>query len=157
MKIRCLILGAGMLFLLLAGCGGRDRTYHIEGVVLFDGQPLSGATVVFISEEEGAHPASGMTDAEGNFLLTTYKESDGVLAGRYRVLITRTEAIAAPPVPIRPGDEKSVTEHYRSLKSRQNRKSHVPAVYGSEADTPLRCTVPLDDKLVLELNSRAGK
>ncbi|HMC89367.1 MAG TPA: carboxypeptidase-like regulatory domain-containing protein [Gemmataceae bacterium] len=124
---------------------------------MLDGQPLPGATVLFMPEDGSGRAATGLTDSEGNFLLTTYKDNDGAVSGNYRVLVSKSEAIEPPPAHLKPGDEKSVTDHYRSLKSRKNRKSNVPRLYSREASTPLGCTVPPADKVVFELSSKEGK
>src|SRR2546425_4092176 len=101
-----LILRWVTLLLLLAGCSGKYGTFDVRGTVLLDGQPLPGATVLFMPEDGGGRAASGMTDSEGNFLLTTYKENDGALRGKYRVLVSKSEAIEPPPAHLKPGDEK---------------------------------------------------
>jgi hypothetical protein len=149
------------LFLLpvlaLSGCGGKYKPVPVEGIVTLDGQPVPGATVLFVPEDAGGRSASAMSDSEGNFQLTTYHEGDGALAGKYRVVVTKTEAIQAPPAQIQPGDGKSVIEHYRNLKSRRNRKPQLPAVYASEDTTNLRCTVPHGGTVTLDLSSKPAK
>jgi hypothetical protein len=156
MRVRCsrrfafsLLLG-----LVLTGCGGKYKPVPVEGIVTLDDQPVPGATVLFLPDSEGGRSASAMTDGEGNFQLTTYQEGDGALPGKYRIMVTKTEAIDAPPAPIQPGDEKSVVEHYRSLKSRRHRKPQLPALYASEDTTPFRCTVPPADRVILALSSK---
>ena len=157
MRIARVFSGTAALLLLVAGCNARFKTVEVKGTVLLDGQPLTGATVLFMPEDSKGRAASGLTNREGSFLLTTYKEKDGALPGKYRVLITKTEAIAAPPAKLKPGDEKSVTEHYRDLRSRKNRKSNVPPLYGSEDTSPLECTVPPGKKVVFELSTKEAK
>jgi hypothetical protein len=84
--------------LVAAGCRDPYRREHTglpphptRGQVLVDGQPAQGVNVRFVpvegvSEENPA--ASGRTDEEGNFELSTYNRGDGVPAGEYKVLLS---------------------------------------------------------------------
>lgn len=95
--------------LIVAGCSSRTgpKTVEATGKVSQDGDPLSGATVVF-------HPAEGskntlacqaITDDEGRFALSTYagggKFSPGIAPGQYLITITRldTKAIRTTQMP----------------------------------------------------------
>src|SRR5687768_4724922 len=86
---------------LLAGCGdksvaGRPPVYPASGQVVYKGQPLEGAFVSFTPTEGKTHGASGRTDAEGRFTLTTFDPGDGAPAGRYRVTVTKAKSIVTP-------------------------------------------------------------
>jgi len=63
---------------------------------MLDGQPLSGATVVLQSDQQGP-AASAITDADGKFRLTTYDPLDGAPAGEYHAVVLQYEEIAPPP------------------------------------------------------------
>jgi hypothetical protein len=58
----------------------------VTGTVTLDGKPLAGATIVF-SPQKG-QLASGVTDSQGRYSLSTFAKDDGVLPGVYRVTIT---------------------------------------------------------------------
>src|SRR5438876_105007 len=76
-----------LLLLPAAGCG--TRLHPVRGTVtLADGTPLTKGMVVFESIE-GSPPvlARGTLQADGSYLLSTFKPDDGVPPGRYRVLI----------------------------------------------------------------------
>ncbi len=133
------------------GCGG-PKPVPVEGVVKLDGQPLGGATVTFMSSEDSKRPATGYTDQAGVFHLTSFKNDDGAFPGEYRVLVTKIQAIDPPP-DAHSGEPDAVLKHYKSLKS-QERKSLLPGLYAGYATTPLRCKVPPDGKVVLELESK---
>lgn len=61
----------------------------VTGMVTFNGAPLANAAVTFISERSRA--ATGVTDEQGRYVLTTFEENDGASPGQYRVTIaTRT-------------------------------------------------------------------
>jgi hypothetical protein len=143
----------GVTFL-AAGCGGGP--VNVRGRVLLDDVPIAGVTVMLMPIDQG-HPATGLTDADGTFRLTTFQREDGALPGQYKIVVTKTDAIIPPPE-IEPGDAKSVINHYKDkgLKVTQtNKKKALPAVYGDAARTPLRCTVPTDGELVVPLQSNA--
>lgn len=79
---------------LAAGCNSGPRhppTYPVSGTVTQGGKPLAGATVVFVPAEGavGQEAATGVTDAEGRFKLTTYSSDDGANAGDYQIKVSK--------------------------------------------------------------------
>lgn len=91
-----------LVSLLLAGCGGGTgvKTYPVKGTVKFKGEPLADAAVTFYPDQGRA--ASGLTDAQGTFFLSTFDSKDGAPAGTYRVGITEA-VLETPPMPV-PGE-----------------------------------------------------
>jgi hypothetical protein len=92
----------------LAGCGdGKIKRYPVTCTVHVDGKPAAGAFVIFCPvdgppELMRERPA-GIADAEGKFLLTTIGGSDGVPAGKFKVLVQwpdGTPKQAAPGGPL---------------------------------------------------------
>ncbi|MEO1980513.1 MAG: hypothetical protein ABGZ24_08345, partial [Fuerstiella sp.] len=57
---------AGLSLVIMTGCGGSDRpaTYPVSGSVLYNGEPVAGASVSFWAEG-AARAATGVTTAEG--------------------------------------------------------------------------------------------
>jgi Carboxypeptidase regulatory-like domain len=138
-----------------AGCGGG---HTVEGVVTLDGKPLHWATVTFTSQDGSGRTASGVTDEDGRFRLTSVKYGDGVRPGDYKVTVT----IAEPPVPVETKPGMSTPEvmglYAKGLAERKKNPitlPKVPAVYGDPAKTPLRQRVPTDGKVLLELHGDA--
>jgi hypothetical protein len=83
--------------LMSAGCGGSSgpELVEVHGTVLLDGKPLSGASIRFVPELQGAEavrPASGVTDDDGRYELEYSSSRSGALPGRYKVLITTARA-----------------------------------------------------------------
>ena len=82
-----------MLLIAFVGCyssTGRAPTYPITGTVTLKGQPLEGATVVFVPSEGASHePATGITNAEGKFKLSTFLADDGAQEGEYRIKVSK--------------------------------------------------------------------
>ena len=156
MRTTSRVRGLMLLALAAVGCGGKYSPVAVEGTVTLDGQPLDGAMVSFLPQEGAGRAATGMTDADGTFQLTTFQEGDGALPGTYRVIVTRTDAIPEPPEPLRPGNAQKVREHYREVMAHRDKKSSLPAVYGDETKTPFIFSVPTREKVVLALQSRPG-
>ncbi len=99
MKRFCaLALCVAMLAATAFCCGGckkkgrsRDGLVKASGVVLYNGTPVDGATVMFYPAEMGggAAPAVARTDEKGEFVLTTDETGDGALPGSYKVTIDK--------------------------------------------------------------------
>jgi hypothetical protein len=105
--------GGSAILLLVAvaavGCSGHQQEHRppklvpVHGVVRLSGKPVDGARVDFFNTASDQPSASGMTDAEGKFRLTTYADGDGAVPGKYRVAVTkaqdagRHEEKTAPP------------------------------------------------------------
>ena len=75
------------------GCGsGPATTYPVSGEVVFDdGTPFTtGGVVMFESialEDQPVRTAAGTLAADGTFRVSTFKEGDGAVAGKHRVLV----------------------------------------------------------------------
>ena len=79
--------GATFGVLLFAlGCGGGNRAEVSGKVIRADGSPLVGARVIARSDATGKS-ASGLTDNDGHYVLSTVEPGDGVPAGDYKASI----------------------------------------------------------------------
>jgi len=77
-----------MLLAALAGCGGGGLDLvPVSGTLRLDGRPVEDAAVMF-SPVDGRPVASGTTDAQGTFRLTTTNKP-GALVGEHRVTVTK--------------------------------------------------------------------
>lgn len=74
---------------MLAGCDGGIKRYPVAGVVLVDGQPLEHGIVRVYPE--GARSAYGKIGKDGKFVLGTYDDNDGTLAGTHVVAVDARE------------------------------------------------------------------
>jgi hypothetical protein len=92
-----LVRGVGLLFVLGIGCAGGERPVPVSGTVTLEGKPQADVWVLF-NPIAGGRLASGHTDAEGKFALTTSHEGDGAVPGSYYV----TFAYAGAQRPPRP-------------------------------------------------------
>src|SRR5690349_816330 len=90
------LLLAGCLLLLAVGCED-SRMVPVSGTVRYKGEPLPNAYVAFWPEEKGVRAATGSTDANGHYQLTTFKRYDGAFIGEYRIMIRAEEVPEGPP------------------------------------------------------------
>jgi hypothetical protein len=73
----------------LAGCGGREATYPVSGVVQFDdGNPVPYGVVEFRAKGAG-RIARGQLDPSGRFTLGTFATGDGAIVGTHQVIVVQ--------------------------------------------------------------------
>src|SRR5579872_1830207 len=88
------------VFAVVSGCGGdAPKTVPVKGVVTYQGKPVPKLSVAFIPDN--GLLATGTTDANGKFVLTTNKPGDGATPGTYKVAIS----FAPDEIPPMPGME----------------------------------------------------
>jgi hypothetical protein len=132
------VAALGSLGLAFSGCGsGRPDTFQVTGTVIYRGQPLADAAVMFIPKN--ARPACGNTDAQGRFTLLSFSPDDGAVIGEHVVCVSKRTHGSK-------GSEKSMIN--------PDMKLVVPEKYTSPLTSPLRVTVtkngPNDFRLELK-------
>lgn len=132
----------GLLF--VTGCGSSD-SFPIEGTVKLDGKPLAGVTVQFIAQDPGGRDANGTADAEGVFRLSTTRPGDGVLPGKYKVVIQPARASARPAA--------SMADAQKSGGAPKPTAPPFPARYSRPDQTALVQDVPAPGPVVFDLRS----
>ena len=132
------LLVSGML-----GCTKDDvvvpPTVSVHGTVMYKDKPLTDATVTFVSklDNKDVRPASGTTDASGEFSLSTYldpeHEVSGATPGDYIVTIHKVEQI-------------DPERRMREFKTNPNMtfKKLIPDKYTESTTSPLKATVSMD-------------
>lgn len=105
---------AGAVWILLflgisaTGCGGSSNPVApVNGVVTLNGQPVADMVVTFTpvpgktatvgDDNQPGKSATGNTDAEGKFTLSTYERGDGALIGEHKVTVFGTGPNPTPP------------------------------------------------------------
>lgn len=80
---------------LLAGCGGGAEdapdTFPVTGKVTQGGKPLADVKVDFVPSGGGL-PSSGVTNAEGVYVLSRHTGDEGAIPGTYRVVLSEGTA-----------------------------------------------------------------
>jgi hypothetical protein len=87
------------------GCGSNEGTYvaptvPVKGKVTYQGKSLIQGSVTFEPVDSGRE-AQGSIQPDGTFVLTTFKEGDGAVAGMHRVAVTGTSKGAKEAVPLK--------------------------------------------------------
>jgi hypothetical protein len=82
-----------MLMFSMTGCG-TDGDYPqmtpVTITVMYDGQAIEGATVLFSPTNSENPSAQGRTDASGKASVRSFAEREGVLPGSYRVAVHKS-------------------------------------------------------------------
>lgn len=130
----------GMMAMVGCGDGGLPKRVPVEGTVLYKGKPVEGATVVFQAPESPRN-ASGITDAEGKFKLTTYQPNDGAIVGSHKITVAKLDTSKVPTQgnisAEDPGEAYSKAMMMASRDPKMGAKDELPAIYGDMAQTPL--------------------
>lgn len=89
-RVRSIVVVIGLL--LAAGCGGPGMA-RVTGKVTWKGNPVKEAAVTFepvprdASDREPGKPATGFTDENGVYSLSTFRAEDGAILGKHTVSI----------------------------------------------------------------------
>lgn len=128
------------LIVMVAGCGpSRPATVPVRGVLQFtDGTPVRGGRIEFESLSGGIN-ARGISNDQGEFTLSTFREGDGAVVGRHRVIVQQD------------------LSPYSGLTGKFPHGTHVrpptkiPVRYGDYRTSPLIAEVKRSDDLLLRL------
>ena len=149
MSIRfCVLLSSFVLF--AAGCGPKPvekpRTAPVTGVVLYRGKPVEGAMVSLLTEQV-SQAATGTTDADGKFTLSTFQPNDGAVPGSHRATVIKLD----PELQQKPGEDANA--YTSRVLGKDPGRSLLPAKYASVRTTILTPQIKADgpNELRLEL------
>lgn len=152
------LFGGAVLVLtvgLIGGCSrgpSRPKTYSVSGTVTFNGQPVEGASVIFVPKSmvqggagqnaQGPQVATAETDAQGRYQLTTFAKGDGAIPGEYLVKVFK---YPKPETPAGTGGQGE--EEYRPPEEAETQpaaatpKNLLPDKYANERTSGLSFTV----------------
>ena len=126
----------GLFCGVIAGCHGGNGderpTAPVEVSVTYNGSPVEGAVVQFISVER-PQPANGNTDKAGKCSLTTYRSNDGAIIGSNFVTITKHSIDKTNIKPVRPEDQDLI-----GITPIPTLKSLVPNKYSAPGSSGLK-------------------
>lgn len=150
-SLLCTNLLSCICICLLSGCGGGpdqdlpDRN-PVSGTVIYKGEPVEGASIAFIPvDQANGQNANGRTDAQGVFQMGTFKGTDGVVAGSYKVMITKIDAPETSEA--LPEDDPNYDPNPKPQPPPENL---LPEKYGSAENSGLTVTVE-DGKEITDL------
>lgn len=128
----------------MTGCSGatsdRPPVAPVRGTVHYNGRPVEGVTVTFASPRS-PRTSTGMTNANGEFQLTTFDANDGAVVGENVVSIRRDQPASDSKV-----SEMDATEYAEAMQSgrgmpRQETKNTIPARYADFEKSSLKRSV----------------
>lgn len=134
-----------MFFSFSAGCGSgygpraeQAASVPAAGVAIWKGQPLAGFRIT-LHPADNQRPASGVTDAEGHFVLGTNSLDDGAVPGTHKVSVI-------PDLPVDDGLGSAPTGA-ASVKP----SVELPAKFASPESSGLTLEVPVGGSGSLQL------
>ncbi|MDG2126768.1 MAG: hypothetical protein P8K08_02110 [Fuerstiella sp.] len=150
----------GLSLAFVIGCGeasDRPETYPVSGTVVYNGDPVEGASVAFW-KEGAARAATGVTNAEGKFQLSMYELNDGAIQGSQIVTVSKLQGGAAATTQMSTetmNDASAMAEMMAAAGSDGPKasKSLLPEKYSSQTTSPLKETVAAggENTFVLQL------
>lgn len=124
------------LVAVIGGCGSGPKLNPVAGTVKYKGNTVAGATVAFRPQDAANKTiATGTTDAQGRFELTTYQAGKGAMAGKYKATVTRFTTPGSGGGG-GAGDMKAAFGQKTPVE-----RNELPPKYADEARTPLEPTV----------------
>jgi hypothetical protein len=136
----------------LLGCSqsNRTKTYPVRGTVTYRGKPVSDASVEFLAPG-ASRPATGVTDGNGRFRLTTFEPDDGAIVGAHVVTVIKIGS--QPPAATNPGqgdNDPAAIEKAMAQSALQQRKarSELPAKYADRRTSDLHVEVAAHESQV---------
>ena len=86
-----------LVCVMLSGCGdGRGARVPVSGMVTIDGEPLQHGSVTFVPVKiagAAARAGGGSIDEQGRFSVSSYTPNDGLLPGKYQVMVGSAEPL----------------------------------------------------------------
>ncbi|HVX12440.1 MAG TPA: carboxypeptidase-like regulatory domain-containing protein [Pirellulales bacterium] len=133
------------------GCskGPSIKTYPVKGTVTYNGKPVGGATVSYVSKRPDARPSTGVTEADGSFSVSTYVGPSEVLRGAepgdYRVTIVK-QSKEAQQAAADTADYASLSEKERADRLTKMWEKQGPSKPGTQSkptsEIPVKYATP---------------
>jgi hypothetical protein len=153
---RALVILQLLLVVFAVGCEpGKPSPAPVSGKVTINGKAAANIVVTFTDAADVTKNATGKTDADGKYILTTDRTGDGARPGDYKItfsdgeLITTVAAAPAtttggppkgPPGAGDPNYQKAMEQVMKVGKNPEEKeevkKGRVPTQYGSPTSTP---------------------
>ncbi|MDR1493503.1 MAG: hypothetical protein LBT05_12380 [Planctomycetaceae bacterium] len=142
-----------LFFALLFGFASCDKTPKPEGMpdlhsakitIVQEGSPLKDAAVTLLNNDlsQAKWVVGGRTNANGVCILKTQGKYNGALAGKYKVIVTKSEKTesetAKQPVP---QDSKAAEAYYAKISSEEKFYDYVDLKYKSPDTSDLEIEI----------------
>ena len=143
--------GMGLLLLGIAGCvasasGPAEDLVPVSGTAVFDGKPYERLMVTFMptGSENRARQGTGVTDADGNFVVMNYQNKEGLPAGTYTVVFSLwlTPDGQVPPSDEPPANSRAVQAIPSGWNDIAKAGPHSKVVIEDEGNTDLVFKIP---------------
>ena len=143
----------GLTCLFVCGCSGgtkRPPMGKVRGTLTHKNEPVANAVITFM-KEGSPRGSTGITDAKGNFKLTTYDTNDGAFLGSQKVIVTMinmnpTGAGGGGATMDSEALAKIVSQgKFEEFMKKNKAESKIPAKYGDMKTTPLQYTIEAGD------------
>ena len=116
----------------------------VKGTVKYKGKPVSGA-IVSLAMEGAARGATGTTDDNGNYKLTTFDTNDGAIVGTHKVTVVKPIAtpLGKAPAELTADDLLKITSEGKLQEV--TKSDELPAKYADLKTTKLQLTIEAGD------------
>lgn len=131
----CCLLGLALVA--QSGCGpSLPKTVPVSGTIKLNGKPIEGASVSFI-RDSGGRIGYGISDAQGQFKISTFGTEDGATLGRHKVVVAKVDlqGLSVPKVEVEQNAE--IGEPLLEQKGAWKPKSLLPEKYSNPETTDL--------------------
>jgi hypothetical protein len=136
LKTQCAALA--LCLVVFTGCGpsGQVKVYPVKGRVMFEGKPMvGGGGISFVPQtQQAGKTPGGIINPDGTYVLGTYSQDDGSMAGDFRVVIYQETAQEPKPTP----DGAPPAAAAPATVAAADR---IPAIYSRDPDSPLTAKV----------------
>lgn len=146
-------LSAATCSVVMTGCGTGESNppvYPVTGTVTYKGNPVDGATIIFVPISADTEGATGKSGPDGQYTTTTYISGDGMRPGDYMLKVFKYDAPPLPPSESSPDFDPNAPlddEGYDpSDSSSAPVKNNLPKKYESEVTSGLKLTVGEEPK-----------
>jgi hypothetical protein len=155
MKVVKAALGTllGIAFaVIISGCGGSENAevFPAQGLVTFNGKPMSGGgaiSLIPVTSQHGKN-AGGIINSDGTFVLTTYVEGDGAMAGSFRVIINQTTS----QEPDYGGDSDAAGAATAKEVKTVTSSDVIPTIYSDPVSSPIEIRIEAKEMNELTIN-----
>jgi len=138
----------------LVGCSQSDQpqAYPTSGVVYYNGEPMKGGgaiSFVPVSNLEGKTAGAEIRE-DGSFVMSTYEDGDGSIAGQFRVMVMQSVSKEPEKIPSDGGGEPVMASGPIETVPKSEQ---IPFIYADPVKTPVtvEITEPGPNELKIDL------